>query len=415
MARKLFPTAGMDSAHVMSAIADLARGDPDPGPNRFGLYAMYPGSAVHEVAVEAWHAYSHPNALVGRLIPSLFQMEREVIEMGLDLLQAPDGADGVLTSGGSESLFQALYTARELGRDDHGIDRPNIVVPRTAHASLEKSAHYLGIEVRRVHEREDRRADVEATTGAIDGNTVLLLGSAPHYPMGQFDPIPELAALAQERGLLCHVDACVGGFLAPFMRDNGEPIPPFDFGVPGVTSLSADLHKYGYTAKGASLILYRDAAMAERQRFTCDAWPYGSYSVKTFAGSRPAGPVAAAWAVLHHLGRAGYREIARRNVLARNRLMTGIATIEGLHCHPEKPDLSIFLICSDTLDMFQVADEVVKRGFIVFRAAEPRSIHVLGDPFPDELVDQFLGVLAEAAAEVRAGRTKDMGGTAVYA
>ncbi|MDA1071449.1 MAG: aminotransferase class V-fold PLP-dependent enzyme [Proteobacteria bacterium] len=415
MARKSFPTGSTPSDDVMAAIADLAKGDPDPDANRLALYAMYPGDEVHAMATRAWHAYSHPNALVGRLIPSLFRMEQEVVEMGLDLLQAPEGAAGVLISGGSDSLFQALYTARETGRIERAIDHPNIVVPRTAHASLEKSAHYLGIEVRRVHEREDRRADVEATKGLIDGNTVLLFGSAPHYPMGQFDPIPELAALAQERGLLMHVDACVGGFLAPFMRENGEPIPPFDFAVPGVTSMSADLHKYGYTAKGASLILYRDAALAERQRFTCDAWPYGAYSVKTFAGSRPAGPVASAWAVLHHLGRDGYREIARRTVAARCRMMAGIAAIPDLYCHPEKPDLSIFLICSDSLDMFQVADEVAKRGFIVFRAGEPRSIHMLGDPRPDDLVDRFLGVLAEAAAEVRAGRKKDMGGGAVYA
>jgi len=412
MSRTSLPLGGMDSAHVMSALADLGKGDPDPGPNRFALYAMYPGSAVHEVAVEAWHAYSHPNALVGRLIPSLARMEREVIEMALDLLQAPDGADGVMTSGGTESLFQALYTARELGRTDRGIDRPNIVVPRTAHVSLEKSAHYLGVEVRRVHERPDRRTDVDATAGCIDGNTVLLLGSAPHYPMGQFDPIPELAALAQERGLPMHVDACVGGFLAPFMRDNGEPIPPFDFAVLGVTSMSADLPKYGYTAKGASLILYRDA---ERQRFTCDAWPYGPYSVRTFAGSRPAGPVAAAWVVLNHLGREGYREIARSTVAARNRLMAGVGAIEDLHCHPEAPDLSIFLICSDTLDMFRVADEVTRRGFVVFRAAEPRSIHVLGDPFPDELVDSFLAVLAEAAEVVRSGPAGASATGAVYA
>jgi glutamate/tyrosine decarboxylase-like PLP-dependent enzyme len=415
VARKGFPEQGLAAGAVGQAMAELAAGDPDRGPNRLGLYAMYPGDEVHEVAVHAWQRYSHLNALVGRLVPSLARMEAEVIEMGLSLLQAPGGAGGVMTSGGTESLFQALYTARETGRDDRGIDRPNIVVPRTAHASIEKSAHYLGIEVRRVHEREDRRADVDATAKAIDRNTVLLLGSAPHYPMGQFDPIPELAALAVERGLLMHVDACVGGFLAPFMRDNGCPIPPFDFAVPGVTSMSADLHKYGYTAKGASLILYRDAAMVERQRFRCDAWPYGTYTVAGFAGSRPAGPIAAAWAVLNHLGRDGYREIARQTVRARDRMMAGVAAIPGLHCHPEKPDLSIFLICSGELDIYHVAEAVTRHGFIVFRAAEPRSIHILGDPFPDDLVDRFLGALAEAAEEVRQGTTKAMGTGAVYA
>ena len=414
MTRKAFPESGATGDEVMAAITDLAKGDPALDINRISLYAMYPGDEIHEVAMRAWESYAHFNALVGRLIPSLAQMEREVIEMGLSLLRAPEGGGGVMTSGGTESLFQALYTAREWGRE-RGIDKPNVIVPRTAHASLEKSAHYLDVEVRRVRERADRRADVAATAERIDAGTVLLLGSTPHYPMGQFDPIPELAALARERGLLCHVDACVGGFLAPFMRDNGEPIPPFDFDVPGVTSMSADLHKHGYTAKGASLILYRDQEMVERQRFRCDAWPYGPYTVATFAGSRPAGPVASAWAMFNHLGREGYREIARRLVRARNRMIEGVAKIEGLYCHPEKPDLSIFLICSDTLDMFQVADEVVKRGVVVFRAAEPRAIHMFGDPWPDDLVDRFLGVLADAAGQVRAGHTKESGSAAVYA
>jgi glutamate/tyrosine decarboxylase-like PLP-dependent enzyme len=303
-----------------------------------------------------------------------------------------------MPTGGTESLFQALYTAREWARDTHGIVRPNIVTSRTAHASLEKSAHYLGIDVRRVHELDDRRGDIDGMRHAIDGDTALLLGSAPAYPHGVFDPIEDIAALAAEKGILCHVDACVGGFLAPFMRDNGEPIPPFDFAVPGVTSLSADLHKYGYAAKGASVVLYRDADLAQLQRFTCDEWPYGPYTVATFSGSRPAGPVAAAWAVLHHLGRDGYRQLARQIVDANRRLIAGVEAIDGLIPYPARPELSIWLITSTTLDIHGIAAAMETRGWVLFRCREPAGIHILGDPFPDELVDRFLEDLEEVTA-----------------
>jgi glutamate/tyrosine decarboxylase-like PLP-dependent enzyme len=320
--------------------------------------------------------------------------------MTLDLFQAPDDGAGYLTSGGTESLFQALYTAREWARETRAIDRPNVVTSRTAHASLEKSAHYLGVEIRRVHELDNRKADVDGMRDAMDDNTVLLLGSAPAYPHGVFDPIGDIAALADSSGVLCHADACVGGFLAPFMRDNGEPIPPFDFAVPGVTSLSADLHKYGYSAKGASVILYRDSSLAERQSITCDDWPYGPFTVSTFSGSRPAGPVASAWAVMHHLGRDGYGRLAEQTVRARNRLIDGVKAIGGLEPYPAKPELSIWLITSPTSDIHAIAAAMEEKGWVLFRCREPAGIHVLGDPFPDDLVDRFLGDLADAASAV---------------
>lgn len=396
MTRMKFPERGRDDERVLDSMAVLAADDPDADLNRFALYGMYPGDHVHSLVVRAAQRYSHANALVGRLIPSLSRMERDVVEMTLDLFQAPEDSAGFTTSGGTESLFQALYTAREWARDVRGIDRPNIVTSRTAHASLEKSAHYLGIDVRRVHELDDRRADLDGMRRAIDGNTALLLGSAPAYPHGVFDPIEAIAALALETGLLCHTDACVGGFLAPFMRDNGELIPPFDFAVPGVTSLSADLHKYGYAAKGASVVLYRDPGLAERQRYTCDGWPYGPFTVATFAGSRPAGPIAAAWAVLHHVGRDGYRQLARQVVAANRRLIAGVEAIDGLEPYPARPDLSIWLITSTTHDIHGIAAVMESKGWVLFRCREPAGIHIVGDPFPDDLVDRFLADLAEA-------------------
>ena len=398
MARLKFPARGRDDERVLDTIAVLANDDPDPDLNRFALYTMYPGDHVHNLAVRAWQRYSNVNGLIGELVPSLAKMERDVIDMSLDLFQAPEDAAGYIMSGGTESLFQALYTAREWARDMRGIAQPNIVVSRTAHASIEKSAHYLSIDVRRVHELDSGKADVDAMRAAIDGNTVLLLASAPAYPTGMFDPIERIGELASEMGVLLHVDACVGGFLAPFMRDNGEPMPPFDFAVPGVTTLSADLHKYGYTTKGASVIVYRDATLAEYQKVVCDAWSYGPYTATTLAGSRPAGPVAAAWAVLHHLGRDGYQQLAKRIAAANRRLITGVKSIDGLGHWPDEPELSIWLITSQSRDIGEIAAAMESMGWVLFCCQEPNGIHILGDPFPDELIDRFLSDLAKAAA-----------------
>ncbi len=398
MTRMKFPARGRDDERVLDTMAVLANDDPDADINRFALYTMYPGDHVHNLAVRAWQRYSNVNGLIGKLVPSLAKMERDVVDMSLDLFQAPEAAVGYVMSGGTESLFQALYTARELARGLRDVSQPNIIVSRTAHASIEKSAYYLGIEVHRVDELDDRTADVDAMRTAIDDNTILLLASAPAYPHGVFDPIEHIGSLATEKGIPFHVDACVGGFLAPFMRDNGEPIPPFDFAVPGVTSLSADLHKYGYTTKGASVILYRDATLAEHQKIVCDAWPYGPFTVTTLAGSRPAGPIAAAWAVLHHLGREGYQQLAQRIVAANQRLIAGIRSIDGLDHWPNEPELSIWLITSETKDIRKIAAAMGSMGWVLFCCDEPSGIHILGDPFPDELIDRFLADLSKAAA-----------------
>lgn len=251
--------------------------------------------------------YFSENALGPSAFPSLARFEKDVIAWTLGLLNADDDASGSMTSGGTESILMAVKTARDWSRERRpNLLEPVVLAPYSAHPAFNKAAHYLGLEVKRVPLGEDYRADVGRMADAIDDRTVMLVGSAPQFAHGVIDPISDLAQLAQEKELWLHVDACVGGFIAPFARELGRPIPPFDFTVPGVTSMSADLHKYGFTAKGASTFLLCAKELRKYQVFEFAEWSRGNYSSPTIPGTRPGGPIAAAWAVLNYLGWDGY-------------------------------------------------------------------------------------------------------------
>ena len=229
-----------------------------------------------------------------------------------------------MTTGGTESILLAVKAARERGRAERGVERPNVVLPASAHAAFEKAAHYFGLESRRIPVRADWRADVEAMAAAIDDSTVLVVASAPQYPQGVIDPVAEIAALAAERDISCHVDACMGGVTLPYLARLGQDVPPFDFAVEGVTSMSVDLHKFGYTAKGASVIVHRTRALRRYQMFVTEHWLGGTYGSSGLLGTKSGGAIAAAWAVLHHLGDDGYLRLARIARAATEALAAGI-------------------------------------------------------------------------------------------
>ncbi|MCB1015524.1 MAG: aspartate aminotransferase family protein, partial [Acidimicrobiales bacterium] len=271
----------------------------------FSLVYNVADEALETVLHDAAALYLHENALNPFAFPSLLAMEQEIVAMAADLLGAPPNA-GALTSGGTESIFLAVQTAREHARQVRGIAEPHIITANTAHPAFEKACHYLDIERVVVPVGDDLRLDVERVAAAIGPDTALVVGSSPCYPYGVIDPIADLAALAEDRGVLCHVDACLGGWLLPFWERLGEPVPPWNLRVPGVTSLSADVHKYGYTFKGASVVLYRDRELLQHQFFLFDDWPGGLYGSATTAGTRPAAPIAGAWAAIRHLGADGY-------------------------------------------------------------------------------------------------------------
>ena len=375
---------------------------------RLPVYVYGYSQALQQVSQEAFLEFFTENALgAGRAFPSVKTIEDEVVAMAIDLLGGGPQSGGTFTSGGSESIFLALKTARDHARAERGIDRPKIVMPQSGHATATKAAEYLGMEVVRTPLTADLRGDMAALEAAVDARTIMLYASAPSYPHGTYDPIAQMGALALRRNLWLHVDACVGGFLAPFARDLGRPIPAFDLSVPGVTSISADLHKYGFAAKGASVVLFSDKALQRHQIFSFSDWPRGNYVTHTAQGTRAAGPIASSWAVMKSLGRSGYREIAGVIMDTMDRLVAGIRTIDGLRVVLQ-PQLCIVLYDSvdPAVDIHAVAELMGERQWFVGRSIEPNAIHVAVNPLFTPAVPAYLEDLAACVAAARSsGRT----------
>ena len=391
------PEKGIPKNELLARMRERKRADADwRGGRTFSL--VYPaGEDVDEVLREAAELYLFENALNPFRFPSLRQMEDDVVALTADLLHAGPAAGGAMTSGGTESILMAVKTARERARVERGVAKPEMVVPFSAHPAFAKAGHYLGIELRQVPLRPDFRADVSEAAKLINGNTALVVGSAPNYPFGVVDPIPELAALAAERGIAFHTDSCLGGFLLPFLEALGEPIPPFDFRVPGVSTLSADVHKYGYCIKGASVILHRDKThLNQHQLFLWDRWPGGTYGSFAMAGARPSAPIAAAWAVLHYLGRDGYLRLAREVRDTTRKLRAGIDAVPGLHVLGD-PVMSVLAFGSDRFDVFAVGDAMDARGWHLDRQKGPAALHLMVSPMHAQIADRFLADLREAA------------------
>jgi glutamate/tyrosine decarboxylase-like PLP-dependent enzyme len=368
---------------------------------------VYPaGPEVDEILHDAANLYLHENALNPLRFPSLREMEIEVVGDTAALLSAPAGAGGCMTSGGTESILMAVYAARERARAERGVERGTLVAPRSAHPAFAKAAKYLGLEHRQIPLGPDLRADLAAAERLVDDRTVLVVGSAPNYPFGTVDPIPELARLAAGRGISLHVDGCLGGFLLPFWERIGEPVPPFDFRVPGVSTMSADVHKYGYCVKGASVLVHRDEThLAKYQRFLYTDWPGGLYFSQAMAGTRAAAPIAAAWAVTRRLGLDGYLALARRVREATRVIQDGIAKIPGLRL-VGAPVMSVFAFTSDAADPFGIADRLEERGWFVDRQKNPDALHLMLSPRHADVAAEFLADL-RAACESAGARKSD--------
>lgn len=409
-----FPATGTPAGDLVAQLTEMHQGDIDWRSGRAFSLVYHPDDAeleelLHQVGV----MFLHENALNPFKYPSLVHMEAEVVTMAADLFHTVPKA-GTMSSGGTESIFLAVHTAREHAEQHRGITTPNIVTANTVHPAFAKACHYLKIDHRRVPVAADLRADVAAMVDTIDENTVLLVGSSPCYPYGVIDPIGELAAAASARGILMHVDACLGGWLLPFWERLGEPVPPWDFRVEGVTSLSADLHKYGYAFKGASLVLYRDPDLVQHQWFLYDDWPGGLYGSVTTAGTRPAAPIAGAWAAVKYLGEAGYVAKAEQVRDATRGFQTAIAAIPELRISGS-PDMSVFEFGAadpDTLDIGAVGDVMDDRGWNLDR--QQGGLHVMSSPFHVHMVDQFAADLTDAVANhgVSRGKAAAYGGIA---
>lgn len=398
--RATLPQRGSDWPTLEARMREYAAGDVDWRSGRTAVYVFHAGDDVLRVARDAYALFQSENALGPLAFPSLRRMEEEVVGMGLGLLHAPEGACGNMTSGGSESIFLALKTCRDEARA-RGRDADLVVLPRSAHPAFDKAAGYLGLRCLRVPVAADLRADVAAMARGAGPDALMLVGSAPCFPYGLVDPIEALAALARERGLWLHVDACVGGYFAPFARMNGAPVPPFDFEVPGVRSISADLHKYGYAAKGASTLFHRDETQRAHQIFSFDDWPAGGMTTPTAAGTRPGGAIASAWAVMNYLGVEGYRAKAKLVTDTRERIAAGVAAL-GLRVLGE-PVLGLLAFGADDADIFAVWGRLARRGWMSALTTSPRAIQLMLSPNHAQVADAYLADLAQALAEVRAG------------
>ncbi len=369
------------------------------------------GPTVHEVAEKAAALYLHENALNTKAFPSLGAIQAEVVGWTADLLHGSDFAAGFLTSGGTESILCGVKAARERARIERGITEPEMIVAESAHAAFHKAAHLFGLKLHKTKVRDDWTADVDAMAELVNDNTVLIVGSAPQYPQGVIDDIPAIAALAASTDANCHVDACMGGFVLPFVEMLGREVAPWDFRVEGVTSISADIHKLGYAPKGVSVILHRSKKLRSYQTFIFDDWLGGFYGSPNLQGTRSGLPMAAAWAVMSHLGIDGYLELTRQNLANADQVRAGIAEIDGIRVlgdgqfhlvamsnEPDDPD---------PIDIFALGDALLARGWHHDRQGPPDSLHSTISNSNTGVIDQYLSDLAACVAEVRGTTTDD--------
>lgn len=408
------PREGLPAEEVFERMEAARADDVDWRDGRVGLYVHSGGDDVLAVAREAYSRFFSENALGPTAFPSLARFERDVIAWTGDLLRAEHPA-GNITSGGTESILLAMKSIRDWARAaGRGGDRPEVLAPYSAHPAFSKAADLLGMQVTRTPLGSGYAADVGAMDAAVTPRTVAIVGSAPGFPHGIVDPLPEIALVAGRHSLWMHVDGCVGGFILPFAERAQYPVTPFDFRLDAVRSISADLHKYGFAAKGASTIVYRDAESHAYQPYHFDQWPRGHYTAPTIAGTRPGGAVAAAWAVMRYLGVDGYVRIAKTIYAARDAMMAGIRS------HPElqilgEPQGPIVTFAAPDLDIFAVAEALTDRGWFVTRGAEPPCIHLgMLTALHVPVVDRYLDDLDAAMAEVRDGRRARDTGPVTY-
>ena len=396
---KQLPRTGTDANTILSTMRSLRDRDVRWEEGRVFSLVFHAGEELAAFTREAYATYFSENGLNPSAFPSLRRMENEVVAMTADLLGGDSETAGNMTSGGTESILMAVKAARQWGRKRHPKAQGfEVLMPTSAHPAFDKACYYFGLSPVRVPVGQDFRADLRAMRKALSKRTVLVVGSAPQYPQGVVDPIEKLADLAASKGILMHVDACVGGFMLPFVRALGRDVPPFDFSVEGVTSMSVDLHKYAYAAKGASVVLYRNRELRKLQYFATTDWPGGIYASPTMLGSRPGGSIAAAWAVFHRLGHAGYVDIARQVMDTTDHMIDGINNIDGLQVLG-RPAMSVFAIASDDRDIYEVADVMTARGWHLDRQQSPACLHVTVNYAHIGSFDEFLADLSDAAAE----------------
>ncbi len=406
------PERGLSKEQVLGTLQAYKGRDMDWKSGKVWCYVYDPGDETSQVVRDAYQMYLTENGLDPTVFPSMWKLETDIVRMIATLLRGDENVVGHVTSGGTESILLAVKTARDKAMSENpAIKQPEMVLPVTAHASFHKAAHYFGVKpVVTPIDPGTFRADVDAMQRAITENTILLVASAPNYSQGVIDSISEISKLALEHDLLFHVDGCVGGLHLSFMRKLGYEVPQFDFTVPGVTSISADLHKYGYAAKGASVILYRNKGIRKYQIFACTGTTAYTLINPTVLSTKSGGPLAGAWAILQYLGEEGYLQIVEAVQAATQDLIAGVDLLPELRVLGE-PNMCMFSFASDVINVYQLADEMGKRGWYIqgqfSTPYTPRSLHVSVNYGTVENVNAMLSDLEACIEIVKQGKMLD--------
>ncbi|MBW2513709.1 MAG: aspartate aminotransferase family protein [Deltaproteobacteria bacterium] len=377
------PEKGRDKADILKELSSMAVEENQRWQDGRVSGTFYHAGEDHLAFLnQVFSRFSHMNTIQFDLCPSMFKMESEIISMTAKMLHGDavravnpqDTVCGTLTSGGTESILMAMKVYRDRAKTEKGIQNPEIVMPHTAHPAFDKAGEYFGIRMVHVPVSEpDFRVDPGLAAERINENTVAIVGSAGNYPYGLIDPLDALSELALEHDIGFHVDGCLGGFLLPWLERLGYPVPPFDFRLPGVTSMSADTHKYGFALKGTSVVLYRNNRLRRYQYFNLPDWPGGLYASPTSAGSRSGGLTAATWASMVYLGEAGYLEAAGAIMDVADEMKAGIEKIPELSLIGDPTFVISFR--SDVADVYHVNDFMKTRGWRFNCLQLPPALH----------------------------------------
>lgn len=388
---KYIPEKGRPYEEILKDLEAFGVDDPNYKEAKTWSLVYYLNSEYTEFLQQAYSKYFSANGLNPTAFLSLKRLEKEILCYTAELLNVDENAAGVITSCGTESCMLAVKTYRDLGRSKN-IRKPEMIIPITAHVAWDKGAEYFNVKVRRAPLAEDMTVDVNAVEKMINRNTVMILGSAPEYPHGIIDPIEKLGELAVRYKVPLHVDACVGGYILPYLEKLGQSIPLWDFRVPGVSSITADIHKYGYAAKGVSCILYRSLETFKHQVFVQQDWPGGIFASPAFLGTRPGGAYAAAWAAIQAIGYKGYLQLAEKTIRATNRMKEGIESIPGLKLYGNpKASLLAYHSTDSAINIFVVAKEMLNKGWHLDCLQRPDGIHAMVTAsHTDEIIDNYL-------------------------
>ena len=419
MARKklTFPEKGTPPDALLAELKEIQKGDVDWKHGKAFAYVYHYTDELKDFLKEVNNLYFSTNALNPMAFPSLKKFEAEAISMIADLFNGDSKVCGNLTAGGTESILLAVKTYRDWARKKMPhIKQPEMILPMSVHPAFNKAAHYFDVTAVYIPLTEDHRPDMNALKAALSDNTILIVGSACEFPRGMVDPITEMAAIAQEKGIGFHTDSCVGGFILPFLKKLGYPIPDFDFSVPGVTSISADVHKYGHGPKGCSALVFRNDRYWKNQFHAYTGWTGGIYASPTMLGTRPGGVLAAGWAVLKYMGMENYLKMAKITKEATDKLIAGVAAMPELYILG-KPEAVVFSFASkdEKLNIYALGDALQERGWILDKMQTPQSLHLLVNPNHAPYVDSFLNDLKECIDIVKANPQKaEEGEAAMY-